>query len=57
MAILEMGDCPIHGLVPVWRLNDTTRPDINTGACCQTCYIERVKENVTKVANPRLVQI
>ncbi|HLA14776.1 MAG TPA: hypothetical protein VJZ25_07110 [Gemmatimonadaceae bacterium] len=56
-VLIEMGECPVHGLVPIFRISDTTNPTANTGNACQRCYIEWVKENVTQCVNARLVEI
>src|SRR3990167_9710448 len=55
-VLIEMGECPVHGLVPIFRISDTTNPTANTGNACQRCYIEWVKENVTQCVNARLVE-
>ncbi len=55
--LIEVGECPVHGLTPAVQVTDVTRPEINTGPLCQTCYIEWIKENGVKLANPRLVQV
>lgn len=55
--LVEMGTCAIHGLTPVYRFTDTMRPTLTTGDLCQTCFIEWVKENVTKLQDVKLVQV
>lgn len=55
--LVEMGTCPHHGLVVVFRVTDIARPEITTGPLCQTCYIEFFKESVTKVSDVRLIEV
>jgi hypothetical protein len=55
--MIKVGDCPIHGLVPVHNFYVTGRPELGTGDCCAACYFEWIKENVQKVNNPRVVEV
>jgi hypothetical protein len=55
--MVEVGTCPVHGLVPTWLMFMNDRPEINTGPCCLACVIEHFKEHVTKVDKAHLVEI
>jgi hypothetical protein len=56
VQIIEMGECVIHGLVPVWRYTWNARPEFTSGPCCLPCMIEYLAEHLNKVTNPRLIQ-
>ena len=57
MPLIEMGECPVHGLSFNVRITDNRRSEITTGPKCQTCYIEWLHEHLTAVVNVRLVEV
>jgi len=56
-ALLEIGDCPVHGTVEVIRVGSVRMPEKKTRALCLLCYIEFFDESVTKCENPRLAEV
>jgi hypothetical protein len=56
-GLIEVGECPVHGLVTPTRIGMIGRPEITTGPLCTVCYIEFVKEKVVVLQNVRLIEI
>ena len=56
-ALIRFGICPIHGRVVSFNITDTLSPTISTGDICQTCYIEFIREHVTKLVDVRLEKV
>lgn len=55
--VIQMGTCPIHGLVAVHTMFIPALPHIATGPLCVVCRIEQEKENGTQLSDVHLVEV
>ena len=56
-VLVQMGTCPIHGLVAVHMMFIPAMPHITTGPLCVVCRIEQEKENGVKLNDVHMVEV